>query len=742
MELHESHRFIKDCFHEEPASCSCACPFGLDLRAFLKKAANGRWASCYRELRDTVVFPTVVSELCEAACRDACQRKALGDEALNIPQIEKACIKFSLNEGAASYPLPPKTQKIAIVGAGAAGLSCALGLAKKKYLVTVFDEQASWGGRLRNHPSFSNFNSDFERQFEGLGIEFKYGHTALEAELEDFDAVYIASGKGGSDFGLAESWKAANLSCEKPGWFLGGELCGMSLMQGIAAGRKLSQLIEAFLQTGKAELIVKAACETGIAHKLDHEGEAKKPIVIPENAEEGYRKDEAKKEAARCMGCVCDKCMTGCELLAHYRKTPYKLATDIFGDSNTKPPFSNCEATRQTYSCNLCSRCEGLCPVGVNMGELFGFSREDRWEHERWVPAFHDFWLRELDFNGDEGFYASPGKCDYVFFPGCQLTASLPLHTIKSFELLQKEIKTGLILGCCGAPAVWAGDKKRRDTNMEKLKSAWEAMDRPVILTACATCKDMLNKQLSGAKLKSLYEVLDKLDPALSLPFKEAALFDPCSAGKDTIQHAAVKSLAEKAGCRVEELEDGGTCCGYGGHIRLADKALYDEISEKRARESERPYLVYCANCREIFKSKKKECAHILEFVFGNASIGIPSLEEKRRNTVRVKNEIMKKLEEKEFSLKAQPWHALKIAFSEEARLAMEERLICDSDVAETIYNAEKNEAYFTEDEGGLIASFAREYVTYWVKYKRMEDGSFRVNSCYSHRMKIVGLQP
>ena len=126
-----------------------------------------------------------------------------------------------------------------------------------------------------------------------------------------------------------------------------------------------------------------------------------------------------------------------------------------------------------------------------SMGELFGFSREDRWEHERWVPAFHDFWLRELDFNGDEGFYASPGKCDYVFFPGCQLTASLPLHTIKSFELLQKEIKTGLILGCCGAPAVWAGDKKRRDTNMEKLKSAWEAMDRPVILTACATCKDM-----------------------------------------------------------------------------------------------------------------------------------------------------------------------------------------------------------------------------------------------------------
>lgn len=742
MEFHESHKFIKNCFHEEPASCSCACPFELDLRAFLKKAANGRWVACYREFRDAVVFPAIVSELCEAPCRGACQRQNIGDKALNIPEIERACIRFSLNEQGVSYPLPPKSQKIAIIGAGAAGLSCALGLARKKYDITVFDKQASWGGRLRQHPFFEQFQADFALQFKGLAIQWNYEHCAIEDELNCFDAVYLACGKGGPDFGLLKSWNSENFSCERPGWFLGGELCGMSLMEGIAAGRKLSQLIEAFLQTGKAELIVKAARGDCVPHALDHTGEGKKPMVIPENGETGYSKAEAKKEAARCMGCICDSCLVGCELLAHYRKAPYKLATDICGDSNTKPPFSNCEATRQVYSCNMCSRCEELCPEGVNMGELFRFSREDRWEHNRWVPAFHDFWLRELDFNSREGFYASPGTYDYVFFPGCQLTASLPLHMVKSFELLEMELHSGLILGCCGAPAVWAGDQKRKSDHTKLLRSTWESMNRPVIITACATCKDLLQKLLPDARLKSLYEVLDRMAPIRYLPIKNAALFDPCSARKDGVQHAAVKSLAEKAGCDVQELKDGGTCCGYGGHIRIANPGLYQEITEKRSRESEKPYIVYCANCLEVFKSKNKPCAHILEFLFGAATTEIPSLEEKRRNTVRVKSEMMQKFENRGFHLQEEPWDALKISFSQKARKTMEERLICDSDLAQTIYQAETTGMYFTSGDGMFIASFSRKYVTYWVNYIRMEDGSFWVDSCYSHRMKIVGLRP
>ena len=66
------------CFRGEPASCSTACPFHLDIRSFLDKAAKGKWASAYKLLRNATVFPVIVAELCEAPCREQCQRGDAG----------------------------------------------------------------------------------------------------------------------------------------------------------------------------------------------------------------------------------------------------------------------------------------------------------------------------------------------------------------------------------------------------------------------------------------------------------------------------------------------------------------------------------------------------------------------------------------------------------------------------------------------------------------------------------------
>ncbi len=740
MEIQASRAYIEGCFREEPASCECACPFHLEIRSFLKKMARGRWPAAYRDLCSAIAFPSIAAELCPRPCEGRCQRPTVGEDLpLNMGELERACLRFAANERGQDFPLEPKTQRVAVVGAGPAGLACALALARKKYRVTVFDRAESWGGHLRSHPAFARFEADFQKQFASQNVEFRFSAEATEALLDGFDAVYVATGSSEAGFGLSGSWDSASLTTSRPGWFMGGGVCGMPLMESIAAGSLLSQRMEAYLKVGRAALVVErddSACE---GRFVAHPDAVSASRVEPSAPAEGYSKDEARAEAARCMQCICDGCMTACELMTHYRKTPDKLATQVCSDSNTIPPLSNCELTRQTYSCNLCGRCADRCPEGIDLGALFQFSRVDRWKQRKWVPGLHDYWLRALDFSGGEGFYASAGPCDILFFPGCQLTAACPEHVLRAYRLLAGQEKTGVILGCCGASAIWAGDEERQAQNLAKLRGAWERMGRPVIVTACATCTDLLKKQLPEAEYISLYEKLAGMDgaPRSALPFDEAAVFDPCAARHDGAVHEAVAALAEKAGCRVSALPDPDNCCGFGGHIRLANPGLYDEITEHRAAESELPYVVYCANCLEVFRGRGKPAVHILDALFGSAGDGIPTLEEKRANTLRVKGALMMELEQKPFEPETLPWDALELEFSGDARANMEDRLITDRDVSEAVFRAERGREYFVDETGLRTACLVRDVLTYWVDYRPLPEGKYRVESAYCHRMRI-----
>ena len=737
MELQESMAYVSGCFRDEPASCECACPFTLEIRSFLKKMAKGRWPAAYRDLSAAIPFPSVAAALCPRPCENRCQRTMLGDAPLNMGALERACVSFAASERAQEFPLPAKTQRVAVVGAGPAGLACALALARKKFPVTVFDSAPGWGGHLRADPDFERFDADFIKQFASQSAEFRFGVTADEVMLAEFDAVYLATGDPAKDFGLGESWDSTLFTTARPGWLLGGGAAGMPLMESMAAARQLSQLIEAYLQTGRAALIVERTGMDCSGHFVEHPGEISKPGVVPADGI-AYTKDEAKAEAARCMQCVCDGCMSGCELMAHYRKTPAKLATDISGDSHTAPPFSNCAATRQTYSCNLCGDCAAHCPEGIDLGALFKFSRNDRWQRGKSIPGMHDFWLRTLDFNGEDGFYASKGICRRVFFPGCQLTASAPEQVLQAWRWMKDGFGAGVILGCCGAPADWAGDLDRQRANTEKLRTAWESMGRPEIVTACATCAEQLRRQIPDAAVCSLYELLDaESAPVAALPFREAAVFDPCAARRDDLLHRSVRSLAEKAGCAAADLPGGGNCCGYGGLIRQANPELYREITDHRVAESDKPYLVYCANCLEVFRAKGKPAAHILSAVFGGGNEATPTLEQKRKNALRVKGTIMEELENKRPELPARPWDGLQLEFSDGARANMEDKLITDSDAAEAIYAAEQARDYFVDGEGLRTACMAKKVLTYWVDYRELSPGAYRVENAYCHRMRI-----
>ena len=133
MEREDVLAYLGGCFYGEPASCTYACPFRLDLRSFLKKMERGRFDAAYKELCSLIPFPLIVSELCGEMCAGACQcGTVLGGEAIRVRELERACHRWAKRKSVPSYAIPRKEQRVAVVGAGIAGLACALTLARKK----------------------------------------------------------------------------------------------------------------------------------------------------------------------------------------------------------------------------------------------------------------------------------------------------------------------------------------------------------------------------------------------------------------------------------------------------------------------------------------------------------------------------------------------------------------------------------------------------------------------------------
>ncbi len=743
MKPEDATAYTARCFRGEPAPCSLVCPFHLDVRTLVEKVNKGRWTAAYKALRDATVFPAIVSALCDEPCESRCERTSLGDEAIALRDLEAACLRYSRVRKAESYVIPPKEQRVAVVGAGTAGLSCALNLAQKRFGVTVFEKEDGWGGSLRTHPRFAEFEEDIALQFTSVEAEFRYGVeiSALD-QMVDFDAVFVATGAGGESFGLLESWDPELFTTSEPRVFMGGALCGATLMEGIAQGAKASKIIEGFLQTGKAARSHGDHDAGDCERHLTHNGVSSVPRVIPSRPD-GYTEEEAKEEAARCLQCDCDSCLAACEMLKSFRKAPHKIAVEVYSDMAVSS-FSTRTVTREAYSCNMCGHCESVCPESVDLGALLRFSRAERMNAGTYPAALHDFWLREMDFATSEGSFASPpeGKetCEYAFYPGCQLGASNPEHVLKSYEFLRRTLDVGIFLGCCGAPAYWAGDEARLRANVEEIRQAWSSMGKPTMIFACATCESLFSRFLPEISRVSLYELLAASEEIVpTTPFPEAAVFDPCaSRGNDEMQ-LGIRKLAARAGVAVEELKEPNRCCGYGGHIRVANPTLYDEITQHRAEASAKPYIVYCANCREVFVSRGKQCAHVLDMVFGlDAAAPVPSLQQKRDNSLKVKRELMKQNRDVDFQPEPHAWDPLTLIISDELQADMDKKLISAADLKEAVWLAESSgDRFYDESDGMCLCSMIKPVITYWVQYREIAPMTYEVFSAYYHRMRF-----
>ena len=722
--LEKYNDFLKTCFKEDPPPCRCLCPFKLDVRSFTGKLARGNFDSAYREYRNAVLFPEIVSRICEAPCESVCVRLRNGDGAVLLKGIEAACLKHSKDRKTVRYDLPPKDDRIAVIGGGPSGLACALKLAARNIPVTVFFAEAEAGGGLASSAASDVYLAEIEAELRGLPVDLRPNTDVKEIEplfAEGYKAVYVATGKGGDTFGLLGGHDANSLGARTPGVFIGGEVLGVSCVQAIEHGSRVSRSIDKYLQLGVMDGIPETY-ELWPVNELYYR-EIPKAQGFDTSGKEG-----AISEAGRCRDCECSACIDVCPMLREARRTPKKLAADVSVTINKIEQQTRRVANRLINACNMCGLCEEVCPADARIGDCLLEARKALFEQGGMPPVFHDYYLRDLDHALSEEAYFEHSAGKYLFFPGCQTGASCPDYVLRPYEaILEKEGDTGILLTCCGAPAEWAGEEGRAEELRQRIRDVWEKAGRPTLICSCMTCRNKIIEGMPEIPVITVFEWMDRA--GLSGVAEGLYVFDPCAARYADDASAAVRNLVKNSvsGPLAE-------CCGYGGHIYASNPGLYDVIVGERIAESDKPYLVYCSNCRDAFSARGKQCMHIFDAVFGmdDGNREAPSIAERRQNRRIVKRRLLAgKTYKEEAALPS-------LTVSDELSQKLERELLSVEDVRSIIKEAESTNTKLCETESGRYIAHGKVGVyTCWVVYEE-ENGGFSLINAYTHRLHVA----
>jgi NADPH-dependent glutamate synthase beta subunit-like oxidoreductase/NAD-dependent dihydropyrimidine dehydrogenase PreA subunit len=195
----------KDVVDTGTSPCKTNCPAHIGIQGYIKLAAQGKYTDALELIKHENPFPAVCGRVCPRKCESECTRGDI-DAPVAVDEIKKFIADQDLN---AEHRYIPKKRheygkKIAIVGAGPAGLSCAYYLAIDGYKVTVFEKQQALGGMLTlGIPSFRLEKDVVNAEIEilkDLGVEFKLGvEVGKDVSLSDlrsqgYAAFYIAIG--------------------------------------------------------------------------------------------------------------------------------------------------------------------------------------------------------------------------------------------------------------------------------------------------------------------------------------------------------------------------------------------------------------------------------------------------------------------------------------------------------------------------------------------------------------------
>jgi ferredoxin len=376
--------------------CQVACPATMNIPMMIRQIAAGHMAQAMRTVMADIALPSVLGRICSAPCEKSCRRAQI-DTPVAICLL-KRCVGDA--DGYVDDAFKPDMalrtgRKVAIVGAGPAGLGAAYALQVAGVDCTVFDQQDTPGGSLRidyAHDALPEavLQGDIKR-IRDTGVVLNQGvcigrDKTLDELSDQFDAVFVAAGlyqeSFDQAFGLKTSGKGVmfdrvTYASSRPGVFVGGDIIRgrkfpiRSLADGKEAAVSIRQFVLGQTVTGPIKpfntrmgrlqpdelqrLLVLVSADAGVA---------------PASPAQGFTVGEARKEARRCLHCDCRKPDT-CQL-RHLSQT-YEAKPTRY-QSGRRILELNSNHDQVIYEPGKCISC-GLCvKITQAMGETLGLT--------------------------------------------------------------------------------------------------------------------------------------------------------------------------------------------------------------------------------------------------------------------------------------------------------------------------------------------------------------------------------
>lgn len=773
MDIGEIAKLKDKCIQEEPPYCSAACPVHVDVRLLMKSIRQGDYDKAYKAFARKVLFPGIISRVCDEPCKTSCIRNRL-DDPLSIRLLERAAVDHAGSKDPGVYAAPRKNRRVVVVGGGLTGMCCALDLARKGYSVALYEKSARLGGRLREFEASvlpPEVLDEEARWLEDEDVEVNLNTEIEGPEDLEYDACFVAARDehGGLAGVLPEDesspqYRITFESVEK-GVFVvpAGNREEYSPIVAVLQGMQASRSIERYLKKTSVFFGRENELSTDTCLFTNISREEKKPAVIPSDPVSGYTREEAGAEAARCLLCECLECDHECLYLETYGAYPKTYIADLVAFYATPTVAYGSGGGRYAHgkthllnACSLCGLCKEVCPTDVDMGLVNSELKKLIGADGRLPAAFHDFWLRDMESAAGDDFFlvrSQPGiaKSKYLFFPGCQLGASDPDHVANTYRYLTERISggVGLYLGCCGAPADWSGRADVLEKSVRTIRENWEQQGRPGIILACPTCHKMFARHLNDVPVKSMWDIFNEQglpDGYVRGNGVEIALYDPCSSRYLPGVQKSVRDLLARMGYAVEELRMNrryAQCCSYGGLISTVNPNLAKAIRDHRVSASARDYVTYCTNCRDDFAGNGKPTWHLLDIIFGEGGAGRglklpPTRSQRRENRRELKARMMETYWGEKMERPKQEHEAVRLILCSDVEKKMDDRFILLDEIKQVVFQAEKSGVKFVDKASGHnLASLRIGLVTYWVEYEPCGD-SHKVHKAYSHRIQIM----
>lgn len=768
------------CIHQEPPTCTANCPVHLEIIEFIEEIEKGDFQKAYKRMEKKIPFHKILGRICDHPCESVCERSKAGGS-IRISELEKAVLEYGSSKPKKVWPVPKNKGTVAVIGGGLSGLTAAVDLDKKGYRVTLYEKTNRLGGRLWDCVGDSLTEEILMEELKVVADKKMTCHLntlvkqdKLAALLTEYDAVYL----GTSAWQEIIAFDPVTFQVGDSTLFVGGRLVNESdsVILSASSGRRAAISIERYLS--KVSLTDSREREGVFVTPLQFDISNKGVFAPVAKAGAIYSREEAMEEAKRCVKCQCRKCIEGCVHLRKYEMSPDAYIRQI--NHNERIILGTHYANKMINSCTECGLCMEECFLNISMKDIIQETRESMVERGKMPVSAHDFALKDMAFSNSsrfslvrkqpskeeskdlfyyplisfsdyvKGLYKGTGKTEYLFYPGCQLPASYPDDIKSIYEYLVGHVNgdVGIYLGCCGAPADWAGQQGLMSENIEAIKKVWEEMERPTFILACSSCISVFEKYCPEIKVESLWDIYVRE----GLPNKDhiktpqtLSIHDACATRENSGLHDSVRKIAAKLGYGIEELEytrEKTKCCGYGGLVYFANREQSNAFVAERIGESENDLLVYCSMCKDLFVSGGKRTYHLLDLIYPKDNLDAatrksPTLSERHQNRSRVKQILLKEIW-REDPMEVQMEEEFTLIIHEDVQKSMETRYILMEDILAVLKNAEeKKERFCNPETGDYLAKLRRENVTYWVKYTN-EGEAFLIKSVYSHRMEIV----